>query len=406
MNLQPTEYKVIYEGKNITKDVSDYLLSLSYTDKNTGESDEIELEFHDKDLLWQNDWYPEKGSKIQLQIIDGNSLLDCGTFNIDEVEYKSERDSADTVSIRGMAASVTKALRTKTSSGHENKTLKELCNTIAAKHGLKVQGTIDDVTIGRITQYRESDLSFLFRIAEKYGYSFSVRDNLLVFTSLKMLYKQKHVLTLDKSQCTSFSFKDSSKEAVQQASLAYHDPWENKNLTASIDKDDMLDDDFEEKGDAAAAKGLGQSLIAGLQNKGDSAAAKGLGQSLVGAYKDKNSRYDSVDNLLQAELIANAAMRKSIVREQTVSLTCPGNVLIVTGNQIELTSFGKFSGIYYVIESRHSLDRSTGYVTEFSANKTGKVKSKHKKKKKGTDDDLPVEGPDYNEADDSENVEE
>jgi phage protein D len=213
MNLIPISYRILYENKNITKDVSDYLISLTYQDKHSGESDEIELQMHDRDLLWQNDWYPDKGAKISVQIIDGDSVLDCGSFTIDENELTSDRSGGELFSIRGMAAVITKALRTKNSSAHENKTLKELCNTIAAKHSLKVQGKIADIRISRITQNRETDLSFLHRISEKYGYTFSIRDSLMVFTSLFDLVTKPHVLSVDKSECVGpFPLKTSLKK--------------------------------------------------------------------------------------------------------------------------------------------------------------------------------------------------
>jgi hypothetical protein len=77
----------------------------------------------------------------------------------------------------------------------------------------------------------------------------------------------------------------------------------------------------------------------------------------------------------------------------------------MTGNQVELTGFGRFSGIYYVIESEHALDRAGGYVTTFTANKTGRIDSKKHKPKKGKDSNtyMPPEGPDYNDNDESEN---
>jgi phage protein D len=389
MNLHTPEYRIIYNNKNITKDVSDYLLSLTYSDKAQGESDEIELEFHDKDLLWQNDWYPLPGLKLTVQIIDGDVILDCGSFTIDENEYKSSRSDADAFSIRGMAASVTQALRSKKSTAHENKTLRELCNTIASNHGLKVQGTIADIRISRITQYQESDLTFLDRISKRYGYTFSIRDGIMVFTSDLDLYSKPHAVSVDKTECTDFSFKHSTKEVMKEVTVAYHNPTTNKVVTKTVERKDTRSD---------------------LEKL----AAKALDVATIDDESDFNTENTgdfnlSADNEQQAEEMANAIMRKSIVTEETCTVACKGNVLIITGNQVELTGFGRFSGIYYIVESSHSLDRQGAYVTSFTANKTGKVpKSKHKpkKKKKSTDDYLPVEGPDYNEDSDNDETEE
>jgi phage protein D len=362
MNLQGTQYRILYENKNITKDVSDYLISLSYTDKHTGESDEIELQFHDKDLLWQNEWYPDKGAKVSVQIIDGELVLDCGTFTIDENELSFDRSSGDVFSIRGMASGITKALRSKTNTAHENKTLKEICNTVAAKHGLKVQGSIDNIRIARVTQSRESDLAFLHRLAEKYGYTFSARDGLLIFTSLLELYRRKHSLSLDKTECTGFSVKDKSKEVVKQVTVKYHDPDTNTFVQHYVTRSSIVftPSPFIDKGDP-------------------NFQPPPLGYSPP----DEAEVHETADNDQQAEAIATTKMIKSIVKESECEVSCKGNTLIVAGNQVELTGFGKFSGIWYVIESSHSLDRSSGYVTSFKANRTGAIPaSKHKPKKK------------------------
>ena len=45
--------KIVYAGKDITADVSPYCQGLSYTDFLSGQSDEVELEFDDKDGLWR-----------------------------------------------------------------------------------------------------------------------------------------------------------------------------------------------------------------------------------------------------------------------------------------------------------------------------------------------------------------
>lgn len=48
--LKPT-YKIEYNEKNITKDVSAYVLSLEYSDYEHGTSDEITITFEDTDIF-------------------------------------------------------------------------------------------------------------------------------------------------------------------------------------------------------------------------------------------------------------------------------------------------------------------------------------------------------------------
>lgn len=394
MNLHPIEYQILYNNANITKDVSDYLLSLTYTDKHSGESDEVELEMHDKDLLWQNDWWPAKGAKLSVQIMDGDLLLDCGSFTIDEHEYTTSRSDADKFKIRGMAAVITKALRTKNSSAHENKTLKELANTVASKHALTLVGTIADISISRITQFMETDLGFLHRISERYGYTFSIRDSQLIFTSLKDLITKPHVLSVDKSDCVSFSFKTSSNKVTKESTVSYHSPEKQEVITKTVTRAEVKQKiNYDYRGVTGGAGTASTSI-------GSNASSAGTILEEDAYVDDAVSNY-SADNEKLAEIMAETRQIQSVLNEEKCEIECPGNVLLITGNQVELTGFGRFSGIYYIIESAHSVDRSASYVTKFTANKTGQVETKkhHAKSKKANDDMLPPEGPDYNSED-------
>ena len=99
MQVLETLFSVLYDNKNITSDISKYLLSITYNDKTDGESDDIEIELEDVDALWQNSWYPEKGASLKVTIGD----LNCGVFEIDEIEVKGP---PSTVNIRGAAVGI------------------------------------------------------------------------------------------------------------------------------------------------------------------------------------------------------------------------------------------------------------------------------------------------------------
>ena len=347
MNLVPVSYKVLYNNKNITKDISDHLLSLSYTDKVAGESDEIQIQLEDKDGLWQNDWWPEKGDTIEVQIIDGDAALPCGKFTLDEKELTGSRSGGDLFSISGLAASVTKQLRTKRSTAHENKTLKELAKSVADRHGLTIQGVIPDIRFTRITQNRETDLAFLNRMADQYGLLFSIRDTRLVFESMEGIEKKDPVISIDKTEVSSFSFTDKTEDTYADTKVSYHNPETNE----LIEYDDTGEDGYDT-----------QAIEAKAETK------------------------------QQAEVIAKSAQRKKTTRVQTCSISCQGNILLLSGVNVELTGFGKMSGIYHITESNHQLMRSDGYTTSFEAKKVNLIPpAKYKpKRKKSTAGAKPV----------------
>ena len=45
-------------------------------------------------------------------------------------------------------------------------------------------------------------------------------------------------------------------------------------------------------------------------------------------------------------------------------LTLMGASQLIAGNKIELSGFGQLSGPWLITTARHTLDRSSGYVTE------------------------------------------
>ena len=74
-----------YAGKNISADVSKMVIEITYTDHESHLSDEIEVQFEDRDKRWQGPWYPSQGDLLNLQIgYADEPLLPCGNFEIDE----------------------------------------------------------------------------------------------------------------------------------------------------------------------------------------------------------------------------------------------------------------------------------------------------------------------------------
>ena len=232
IKLPSATFQVLYNNKNITADISNHIISLSYTDKVEGESDEIEINLEDTDLMWQNAWYPKKGAKLKVTIEQDGHVLNCGSFTIDEIEMSKDRGAGDVVSIRGLAASINHKTRTKRSSAHENKTLREIAISIAANNGLTVVGKIANIVFKRITQYKETDLGFLRRLAGDYGYTFSIRDNIITFTNVYELEARKHVLTLDKTDLLSHKVKDKTTRVYKAAKVKHHNSQDNTDITA------------------------------------------------------------------------------------------------------------------------------------------------------------------------------
>lgn len=323
MNVQAPKFTVFYNNKNITNDISNGMISLTYNDKTEGESDEIEIQVEDVDLRWQNSWYPEKGAKLTVYIED----LKCGVFEIDEISLSGPPDQ---VSIKGMATGVVNSLRTKKSDAHESKTLKQIAEKVAQKNNLTIQGEIPEITFNRITQNKETDLAFLKRISQEYGVLFSVRDSVITFTSIYGIEKRNVSFTVDKSEISSYEIIDKSDGTAQNASVKSKSAKKNEAVTADLD--------FEKY-----KKEQGYS-----------------GESPV--TKDNAVTHSKAENKQQAEAKAKAIMHLSASNQMEGSIGMQGTTLAIAGNNFQLTGIGKLSGKYHIKSSSHKIDRSGGYT--------------------------------------------
>lgn len=326
MTARQIAFQITYNGKDITADITNYVTNVTYGDKTEGESDTIEIQVDDTDGLWRGDWYPTKGDTLDVQIGYADFLLPCGKFEIDEIEISGPPNQ---ISIRGLATGVTPAMRTRNNSAHENKTLREVANTIAGKHGMAVEGEIEDIRLNRVTQHRETDLAFLKRISWQYGHVFSVRGDKITFSTIYGLEGADAVSTIDRTDLMRYSLKDTTAQTYKAAEVKYHDPVEKKvvrHTEAATDTDTA-----------------GDTLV--LQCK--------------------------AENPGQARAQAKAALHRANTRRQSGSLTLPGDPLLVAGNSFTLTGLGALDGKYHIEESSHAISRASGYTTDLTVKKVG-----------------------------------
>jgi len=110
----------------------------------------------------QGAWYPAIGDIVSLQIgYSSEVLLDCGEFQIDELELDGP---PDVMRLRCLAAYITSAMRTANTVAYENMGIVEIAGQIAAKYGLTLitasSESESDVVFARVTQRRQMDLEF------------------------------------------------------------------------------------------------------------------------------------------------------------------------------------------------------------------------------------------------------
>lgn len=314
---------ILWAGKDVTGDITPYLIDVTYTDFMEGESDSIELSLEDMDGLWIGAWYPQFGDTIEAWVgYKDAGMLPCGTFEIDEIDFSGP---PDIVRVKALAAGVKRSVRTRNGRAYENTTLANIAATIARRNKLKLAGKIEKVEIRRVTQVYETDLVFLKRLAEEYGYSFSVRGGYLHFFKRADLKASKPVLVITRSDVTRYRARDKVHGVAAVATVNYHDPRSKKTRKHKV------------------------------ADKTAKTNARGTDELKVIARAESEE---------QAKLKANAAIDRQNEDQTGMSLTMPGNIKLVAGINATLTGFGRFDGKYTVTQSRHAFSRGSGYGTD------------------------------------------
>ncbi len=332
-------FNINYNGRNITQSLDQYVTGISYTDNVSGVSDELSLDLEDKDERWSNEWYPDKGADIDISFgYEPGDIVKINTLQIDEITIRGSKQDGEVVSLKAISKAITKQLHTKRSRGHENKTLSEIVNTYAAKYGLTVVGKIENITIGRVSQYREKDITFLHRLADEYGYVFSIKGNKMIFHHLQTLEGLPHVATIDKGDCISWDIRDKSLHIYNAATVQSHHPKQNKVVKSTYTIDQLPNKD-------------------------------GVNFDYIKQSNDTLNIKTKTENEGQANSKANAALYKANSVQQTGNIELPGNPLYVAGVNIELTGFGKNSGIWNVLKAVHKKTKNDDYKTGLEVKK-------------------------------------
>ncbi|MBQ7577613.1 MAG: hypothetical protein IJT21_05000 [Synergistaceae bacterium] len=346
MDSHPARYAevvIIYEGKDISRDIAPYLLSFSYTDNASDKADDISISLEDKERLWCNDWYPSKGDKIQASIIihnwdDANKTesLPCGTFEVDQIECSGPPNQ---VSIKAVSTLVSKPMRQeKHTKAWENVKLSTIAGDVANKNGLKLFWDCpNDPNFERRDQVEISDLEFLSGLARDYGIAVKVTDTQLVCYDEEEYESHEPVgsLSYGDKKLLRWSFSSKTNGTYKGANLQYHDPVKNKTL---------------------------------IYTGKDVWKTEGTGRTL-----ELNQK---ADNQEDAKRIADKRLRAANKKEITANITLMGDLRFVGASNITISGFGAFDGVYAIEKATHSVGDS--YTTKLDLNMGGESKKENR----------------------------
>lgn len=334
------ELSVSFDGVDITEDIKPYLKSLTYTDNEEGDADDLQIVLQDRDRLWLENWLTEAVEaaaagqlKINASILRKNwksdgkdETLPCGSFELDSVDASGP---PAVVTIRATALPYSATIRqTEKTKAWENYTLSGIAKEMAGAAGLScLYEAAADPFYKRKEQLKTSDITFLAKLCKDAGISLKATDSQLVLFDQAAYEAKPPVMTIKMADITKptagayTKYRLSSGAAeTQYAScrVSYVDPASGKCV----------------EGTAQAEGKDGES-----------------GQCLEVSAK--------VGSVGEARALAGKLLRLHNKLERTAVLTLPGDPALVAGVTVTLEGWGGWSGKYIISQARHIVGGSS-----------------------------------------------
>lgn len=333
------EVKLYFKGKNISKELSKYLLSMSFTDKEDDEADEIDITLDDREGKWIKDWLNTskeikkstktenikkafKGTEIHAMVVQKNpysdgrdKVLDCGTFEIDQVNYSGPPQK---LTIKATSIPYKSKLRqTKRNRTWEKTNLKKISEKIAKQSSMKNMYLSDyNPSYKRREQKNMTDIAFLKKLCKSAGISLKVTSKTIVLFDAADFESKTEVkkLKAGKGNILSYSFSTKTADtAYSSCHVIYTDPGTKKTIEATYKP--------------PGANSDGQTL----------------------EVKQK------VSNKSEALTLAKKSLRARNRGETTAEFTLAGDVGYVAGITVRVYGYGEFNGKYIVEQATHQI---------------------------------------------------
>jgi phage protein D len=361
-----------YNGRDITKELSDYSLDLTYTDAEPGTLDDLQINLEDKARKWSGPWSPSAGDRIVAYIKTINwskpgeiKRLNCGTFEVDSIDFAGP---PDTVSIKAVSLPVTTNVRQeKKTKAWESVTLKSIAAEIAKRAGFSLMYEAhNNPKYDRQDQTDVSDLSFLNDLCKQEGIALKVTGKKLVLFD-EYVYEQKpSALTITRgvSDIISYGFSFTTQDVAYAGCEVSYQP------AAAKKKSSKKKDDKDKTKATATTDGSTSKDSKKKKEKSEQPKPIKVIYRPPGAPKDGPILKVSQSVGSQAEAInaARKSLREKNKEAGKATLSLMGNVGLAAGMTITIKGFGRFDGKYIIVSATHAVGGS-GYTTNLEIRK-------------------------------------
>ncbi len=319
--LKPT-YQIIYAGKDVTKDFSPILESISFKEYLENKAAEVELSlFNDKGFFF-GDWYPDIDDRINIKLgYESQALIDAGNFYVDDITLSGSR-RGDMCNIRAMSARSSSIYSPIRKQNEKDKSLSEIVNRVATELGYTVKGDTSGSWSGI---QNNTGLAFLEQLARETGRILKIEGADLIFFRLADIKAGAIVGAINKGEEVSYTMTDKAAGRISKCTVKSWRKKEKILITGQYD---------------AGIEGGGSITI--WDDCADTAAANQRAKNYVEDRTKEHNRF---------------------------SITLPGDVKYRAGVRLTTSGFGQFSKTWYVAEASHTIDKSSGYLTKVTLQK-------------------------------------
>lgn len=337
-----TKAEIAFGGVDITKSIQPYLLSISYTDNEEDESDNLQIKIQDRDDIWLQHWLEDvilaaSAEELAMDVVfvrenwnsDGSdAVLPCGEFELDSVTCAGP---PNTISMKGTSLPFSSQIRqTVKCKAWESYTLSGIAQEMAANGGMTCMYESDsDPYYERVEQIDMSDISFLSHLCHDAGISLKATNHIIVLFDQKKYEALPEVRTIRRYDGSYKTYQLNTASAdTQYAScrVSYVNPENGQCIEGIAKVEDYNSEDTNNQQLEITAK----------------VASADEAKSLA----EKNLR------------LHNKYCRQA-------SFTLPGDTTLVAGVTVKLARWGGWDGKYIVKQAVHKLD-SGGYTTQIS----------------------------------------
>lgn len=336
--MRSASARIMYQGKDITADISKYLKNITYTDVISGEADDLQITVEDREGLWHSSWFPTKGDILDVTLLTdnwegvlaGELKLPVGLCEIDEIECKIPPSE---VLIKALSVPNNTSLRGNVRSrSWEKVELKTIANDIAKEAKLKLFYDSDmNPSLERVEQTEESDLSFLLKLCTDNGLALKITDEqVVIFDEIKYEAQEATISLVSDtlkaiqtnsitSSMVSWSLRTSVRDVYKACRVDYQNSDKKAKITYTFTDPNKKE---------------GKTLVVNQQ----------------------------VGSVAEAEALAKKELRNKNKGETEGSFTLLGSFEYFAGRTVNLVGFGAFDGKYIIVKAVHSL--GTAYTTQ------------------------------------------